>query len=263
MRILPGWHPMVVHFPLALVVTAASFLLMARLLRQEHYTATLATVGTWNLCLGAIAALFALATGLAAAIDLHVGPAARQAISLHVKWAIFTTLALVLLAVWRGAGSAQQSRPSWVFVGILLAATAALMVTGYRGGQNVYRYGVGVHTVRTTVPREISFLSGEWAASQVDRSPGGSHYPYAIDDYQNAFGAKFRRALRCTRSMCQFLDQPIRVIDMPQRFGDARDVHGHRPVLAAVVAKIPAQRLDVSVENQADSLAVASDHGRA
>jgi uncharacterized membrane protein len=186
MRILPGWHPMVVHFPLALVVTAASFLLTARLLRQEHYTATLATVGTWNLCLGAIAALFALATGLAAAIDLHVGLAARQAISLHVKWAIFTTLALVLLAVWRGAGSAQQSRPSWIFVGMLLAATAALIVTGYRGGQNVYRYGVGVHTV-----------------SQVDRSPGGSHYPYAMDDYQKPICPSTGPALQACASALQ------------------------------------------------------------
>jgi uncharacterized membrane protein len=79
-------------------------------------------------------------------IDLHVGVAARQAISLHVKWAIFTTLALVLLAVWRGAGSAQESRPSWIFMAVLLAATAALTVTGYRGGENVYRYGVGVHS---------------------------------------------------------------------------------------------------------------------
>ena len=137
---------MAVHFPLALVVTAALFLLAARLLRSENYAATLATVGTWNLCLGAVAALFALATGLAAMIDLHVGVAARQAISLHVKWAIFTTLALVLLAVWRGAGSAQESRPSWIFMVVLLAATAALTVTGYRGGENVYRYGVGVHS---------------------------------------------------------------------------------------------------------------------
>ena len=137
---------MAVHFPLALVVTAALFLLAARLLRSENYAATLATVGTWNLCLGAVAALFALATGLAAMIDLHVGVAARQAISLHVKWAIFTTLALVLVAVWRGAGSAQESRPSWIFMVVLLAATAALTVTGYRGGENVYRYGVGVHS---------------------------------------------------------------------------------------------------------------------
>jgi uncharacterized membrane protein len=137
---------MVVHFPLALVVTAASFLVVARLLRRKRYSATLAIVGTWNLCLGAIAALFALATGLAAVLDLHVGLAARQSIFLHVKWAIFTTLALVLLAVWRGAGAAQESRrPSWIFIVVLVAATAALVMTGYRGGQNVYEYGIGVN----------------------------------------------------------------------------------------------------------------------
>jgi uncharacterized membrane protein len=135
---------MAVHFPLALVVSAPVLLTAARLLRQERHAATLATVGTWNLCLGAVAALFALASGLAALIDLHVGPAARQAISVHVKWAIFTTLALVFLAVWRGAGAEQESRPPWVFIAILAAATAALIMTGYRGGQNVYQYGVGV-----------------------------------------------------------------------------------------------------------------------
>jgi uncharacterized membrane protein len=136
---------MAVHFPLALVVTAALLLVAARLLRQERHAAILATVGTWNLCLGAVAALFGLATGLAAVIDLHVGLAAREAISLHVKWAIFTSLALVLLAVWRGAGVAQESRPSWLFTVILVAATAALVVTGYRGGENVYIYGIGVN----------------------------------------------------------------------------------------------------------------------
>jgi uncharacterized membrane protein len=141
-----SWHPMVVHFPLALVVTGAITLLAARLLPQPRHAATLATVGTWNLCLGAVAALFALGTGLAAMLDLNVDLAARQAISLHVKWAIFTTLALVLLAVWRGAGTAQESRPSWIFVVVLSAATAALIFTGYRGGENVYRYGVGVHS---------------------------------------------------------------------------------------------------------------------
>jgi uncharacterized membrane protein len=136
---------MVVHFPLALVVTAAMFLMAARLLRHERHTATLAIVGTWNLCLGAIFALFALATGLAALVGLQVGAAARQAVFVHVKWAIFTTLALVLLAVWRGAGTRQDSRPSTLFVLVLVAATAALIVTGYHGGQNVYEYGIGVH----------------------------------------------------------------------------------------------------------------------
>jgi uncharacterized membrane protein len=146
MNPFPGWHPMVVHFPLALVLTATVCLLAARLLRSESHASTLATVGTWNLCLGALAALFALATGLAATVGLHAGVAARQSISMHVKWAIFTTLALVLLSVWRGAGNAQQSRPSWILLLVLLAASAALIVTGYHGGENVYGYGVGVRS---------------------------------------------------------------------------------------------------------------------
>jgi uncharacterized membrane protein len=148
----PNWHPLVVHFPLALVLIATPLLLAARLLRNEALASTAAVVGTWNLCLGAVAALFALATGLGAVLDLDVGEAARQAISLHTKWAMFTSLLLVLLAVWRGAGTAPGSRPSWVFIVVLLAAAAALVVTGYRGGENVYEFGVGV--------RKIALLAG-------------------------------------------------------------------------------------------------------
>jgi uncharacterized membrane protein len=135
---------MVVHFPLALTLTSSVLLLAARLLRKEDLAATLAVVGTWNLCLGAAMAVIALGTGLAAVLNLDVSAAARESISTHAKWAIFTTLALVLLAVWRGAGTDSRSRPTWVFIVVLVAASAALILTGYRGGQNVYRFGVGV-----------------------------------------------------------------------------------------------------------------------
>ncbi len=138
------WHPMTVHFPLALVTTATLVLSLARIKSLERYATTLATVGTWNLCLGALAALVALATGLAAVVHLEVGVPARLAISLHVKWAIFSTIGLLLLAAWRGAGTAAGSRPSAPFLVLLWAVAAALIVTGYRGGQNVYRYGIGV-----------------------------------------------------------------------------------------------------------------------
>jgi uncharacterized membrane protein len=152
---------MVVHFPLALVLVAVPLLIAARFLRNEAMAGTVATVGTWNLCIGAAAALIALATGLGAVLNLNVDAAARQAISLHMKWAMFTTLALLLLAVWRGAGTAQRSRPSWVFIIVLAAAAAALAITGYHGGQNVYRFGVGVEpsAARAFVaPRGITSL---------------------------------------------------------------------------------------------------------
>jgi uncharacterized membrane protein len=141
---MPPWHPMLVHFPVALVVCAAMLLLAARLLPQSRHAPALAMVGTWNLCLGAAAALFALGSGLAAVIGLNAGPAARQALSMHVKWAIFTTLGLVLMAVWRGAGTAQESRPSWIQIVMLSGVAAALLITAYLGGRNVYEYALGV-----------------------------------------------------------------------------------------------------------------------
>jgi uncharacterized membrane protein len=135
---------MAVHFPLALVLTGAAALSASCLEGLKRHRATLATVGTWNVCIGAIGALFALGTGLAAVVSIHLSPEARAAVGLHVRWAIFTSMALLLLAVWRGAGSAQDARPSRWFLGVLWAVAAALVVTGYRGGQNVYRYGVGL-----------------------------------------------------------------------------------------------------------------------
>jgi uncharacterized membrane protein len=144
---MPGWHPMVVHFPLALVLVSAPLFLAARLLRNDAHASTAAVVGTWNLCLGAIAALFALATGLGGVLDLDVSAAARQAISLHMKWAMFSSLVVLLLAVWRGAGVAHASRPSWIFIIVLIGAAVALVVTGYRGGQNVFEFGVGVKRI--------------------------------------------------------------------------------------------------------------------
>jgi uncharacterized membrane protein len=135
---------LVVHFPIALTLTAGLLLIAAKVVRNDSLAATLATTGTWNLCMGAIAALFALATGLAAVLDIQVGAAAHAAIASHVKWAMFTSLALLLTAVWRGAGNAQQSRPTGLFLLVLALTCMALAVVGYHGGENVYRYGIGV-----------------------------------------------------------------------------------------------------------------------
>ncbi len=142
--IVPGWHPIVVHFPLALIATATACLTVARYRGASSRGASLAIVGTWNLCLGAAALVIALGTGLAAIIDLQVGAAAHQAISAHVKSAVLTTVLAVPAALWRGIGVPPESRPSGLFLLLLWATTASLVVTGYRGGQNVYRYGIGV-----------------------------------------------------------------------------------------------------------------------
>ena len=141
---IPGWHPLVVHFPLALCTTGAVALLGARWVANEAVARSLAIVGTWNLCAGAAATLLAIGTGIAALMRLHVGAAAHEAISTHVKWAMLAAMMLVLLAVWRGAGNAQDERPGNAMLILLAVAVAVLLYAGYRGDLNVYRHGVGV-----------------------------------------------------------------------------------------------------------------------
>jgi len=138
------WHPLIVHFPLALVLTAALALWLARLLPGGRVAARLSLVGTWNLVAGAVAAIFALGSGLVALGALHLGPPARQAAALHAKWAMFASFLLLLAAVWRGAGNDPDARPGWAFLVLLSLAAGALIVTGFHGGENVYVYGMGV-----------------------------------------------------------------------------------------------------------------------
>ena len=109
MTLLPGWHPMVVHFPLALVVVAALLLLAARLLRARAPLPQRSPRWARGICASApLPPCSRWAPAWLRRIDLQAGPEAHQAISLHMKWAMFTTLALVLLAVWRGAGSRSR-----------------------------------------------------------------------------------------------------------------------------------------------------------
>jgi uncharacterized membrane protein len=144
MQIIPGWHPIVVHFAVALNVTAAFALLVARFARSLRVSQLTAVLGTFNLCLGAAFAVLAIASGLAAVWDLNLPAAPRAAVSTHVMWAFFTTLALILAAVWRGVGASPDERPSAVFLAVVFGAVLAVTVTAYFGGQNVYRYGIGV-----------------------------------------------------------------------------------------------------------------------
>jgi uncharacterized membrane protein len=142
--LIPSWHPLIVHFPIALVLCGTGAFFAARLVRQMPLAATLATLGTWNLCLGGAGVVCAFASGLAATMNLQLGEEARHALALHVKWAATASFFVLLLAVWRAAGARQEARPSGLFLAGLIVASAALIATAYRGGLNVYLFGIGV-----------------------------------------------------------------------------------------------------------------------
>jgi uncharacterized membrane protein len=141
------WHPMLVHFPLALIITATACLTVSRMMSQTPTSLSLAIAGTWNLALGAISALIAMASGLAAVFAVSLPPTAvdaKHSLHLHEACAVLSTLIILALAIWRAFAHRASIRPSWIFLALLLMASLFLIVTGFYGGENVFHYGLAV-----------------------------------------------------------------------------------------------------------------------
>jgi uncharacterized membrane protein len=138
------WHPMMVHFPLALMLTGFLCLLLSRLLRHKPLHTSLADCGTWNLIVAGITALLTLGTGLVAAWHLRLHGEMQYTVSRHVIWATCTSQLVVFLALWRALAITPGTIPSRLFLMLSLIASAGFIVTGYYGGENVYHYAIGV-----------------------------------------------------------------------------------------------------------------------
>lgn len=144
MDMLPNWHPSLVHFTIALTLSAAGLFLASFLLRTRAVATQLTSAARWNLWLAAASAVPSVAAGLQAYYSVAHDPAAHAAMTVHMKWA-FGTLALLLMS----AGLAWRERSRGVgttaALGVaMLLASGALAVTGYLGAENVYRHGLGV-----------------------------------------------------------------------------------------------------------------------
>jgi uncharacterized membrane protein len=139
------WHPMMVHFPLALTFVGFICLLCSRLVSNASLRDSLAHTGTWTLILGGATILLTLATGLAAVWHLRLVGGAQYSVSRHVIWAVCTSQLIAILALWRALGTHAAAPAGWPFLMLLLIACAGLIMTGYYGGENVYHYALGVH----------------------------------------------------------------------------------------------------------------------
>lgn len=124
-------HPLIVHFPIALWMTAAFFDLLHLARRQPLY----ATISQWLIGLGLVGAAVSIISGwrdLRTQEFLGVGTALRRAHMTHQLLAYAATVIFLVafLARWRR----RPLTPGWT---ILLSLIGALVVavTGYVGAE--------------------------------------------------------------------------------------------------------------------------------
>jgi uncharacterized membrane protein len=137
---LQNVHPLVVHFPLALLPGAALLYVLAWLAGRE----SLAWTALWFLALGTVSAAVAAGTGLYASEGVMVDPTVReQLVDPHRVWMLSTLALSSALTIWALYGRPFPSRGRSLFVLLLLVVLAVMSHGADYGGRLVYDYNAG------------------------------------------------------------------------------------------------------------------------
>jgi uncharacterized membrane protein len=148
---LDGLHPLVIHFPVALLLTAPVFVLLAMLLPRRTAFGVSALV---MLVLGTAGAFVAVATGEAAAELATRTEAITAAIDSHASLAetarnVFAGLTLLYAGILAAPVLIKKlATRAWVvgtnavFLGLLLAGGLVLANAAHHGGLLVHKFGV-------------------------------------------------------------------------------------------------------------------------
>ncbi|MFZ5862467.1 MAG: DUF2231 domain-containing protein [Nitrospirota bacterium] len=132
-------HPIIVHFPIALLITAIVLGALELVLKRD----ALREAATWLLGFGFMGGLVAAATGILAEEAAEEGGVPEGAIETHESLAFAALAVFALLIVIRWL-QRKRSIPNSVFLAIGVIGVVLIALTGYFGGDLVYRYGAGV-----------------------------------------------------------------------------------------------------------------------
>jgi uncharacterized membrane protein len=141
-------HPLIVHFPIALLFTSVFFDLLGMLTDNNNFRQT----GWWLLILGLIGGTVAAGLGMWTEEQVEAMGVPETAVDRHEAFAVTTMIVFAVLAVFRWwLRGRWAARDRVIYLSVAMAGLLLLGITGFYGGELVYRYGAGVQS--STAPR--------------------------------------------------------------------------------------------------------------
>ena len=140
----PNIHPLIVHFPIAILVTAGLANLISFFISKKWWDEAKNTI---LYAFGGIAAIIAYYTGKAAADTVFLESEAQSVLTEHADWALWLVWFFVLYAILRLAFHwfSLFEKRSFKFIAFITVLPGLFMIyeTAEYGGKMVFGYGVG------------------------------------------------------------------------------------------------------------------------
>lgn len=146
-EIIPNWHPIFVHFTVALLSISVALHLAVLVFREANWRGAALTVARWNLGLGIAFALLTLASGYYAFFTVDHDDPAHLAMKIHRNWALATFAIFGFLGVWHWFELRGQENVKQTFTALMVLGGLLLAITAWRGGGLVYEHGLGVQSL--------------------------------------------------------------------------------------------------------------------
>lgn len=143
--ILPNWHPIFVHFTIGLLGTAVIFYFASALLAKDHkWQQQWQHMANWSLWSGCLITICTVFAGWYAYNTVAHDAASHAAMTLHRNWALATASVFLLLGFAAVTIVKNNRTPRYLFLSVTAVAGSMLLITGFLGGEAVYRHGLGV-----------------------------------------------------------------------------------------------------------------------
>ena len=138
---LDNIHPLLVHFPIALLSSFFVVNLITHFVKKD----TLVTVASWLLYLGAFSAIFTVLAGFSAAETVAHSESVHDIMEHHEDIGVSILSLSLGLAAWRLRSGVLQGWKNGVFLTLTVLLFGLIIQGADLGGLMVYKYGVAVH----------------------------------------------------------------------------------------------------------------------
>lgn len=147
-EIIPNWHPIFVHFTVALFSTAVGFYTLSYVLNKLSLFSKLSSdfkiVAQWCLWVTGMIVIGTVLAGLYAFNTVSHDQPSHFAMTVHRNWGIVTAAGIILMTLWSLWRTHKHAAITIIFIIGLYIVQGLLLTTAWHGAEVVFRYGIGV-----------------------------------------------------------------------------------------------------------------------